>query len=107
MLSPLRENFRRFLTDGDMYPVVVEALSLLSQEPIEFELDLVLSDEARPPFKLGVRDGGRVGVDAWIGSSYGPQSETHLRVELPAELPHDPNAFKPKWQSQPQRASAE
>ena len=107
VIKPLRENFRRFLTDGDMYPLIIEALGLLSPEPIEFELDLVLTDEARPPFKLGVHDGGRVGVDSWLGSSYGPQSETHLRVPLPAELPRDPNAFKPKWQSQPQRASAE
>jgi type VI secretion system protein ImpH len=86
VIGPLGENFRRFLADGDLYPVVCEVLGLLTAEPIEFELDLVLAPQARPPFVLGKAEGGRVGFDAWLSSRVGARGETHLRVQLPTEL---------------------
>lgn len=103
VIGPLRENFRRFLAEGDMYPVLLEVLGLVLTDPVELELDLVLASEARPPFVLGVREGGRLGSDAWLSSRLGAQRETHLRVELPPELPRDPAAFRQSWQAQPQR----
>jgi type VI secretion system protein ImpH len=102
-LGPLRENFRRFLVDGDMYPVVCELVALLTTEPIDFELDLVLAEQARPPFLLGTRSGARLGVDSWLSARAGATKETHLRVQLPAELPRDRQAFAPSWQARPQR----
>jgi hypothetical protein len=78
----------------------------VSTDPIEYDLDLVLAQDARPPFKLGVREGGRIGTDAWLSSRVGARQQTHLRVELPSELPRDPRAFEPGWQSMPQRAAA-
>lgn len=86
VIGPLGENFRRFLADGDLYPVVCEVLGLLTAEPIEFELDLVLAPQARPPFVLGKTEGGRLGFDAWLSSRVGARGETHLRVPLPTEL---------------------
>lgn len=86
VIGPLGENFRRFLADGDLYPVVCEVLGLLTAEPVEFELDLVLAPKARPPFVLGKAEGGRLGFDAWLSSRAGAQQETHLRVPLPTEL---------------------
>ncbi len=86
VIGPLGDNFRRFLADGDLYPIVCETLGLLSTEPTEFELDLVLAPQARPPFLLGKKTGGRLGFDAWLSSRMGSQGETHLRVQLPTEL---------------------
>lgn len=82
-IGPLHENFRRFLADGDMYPRVRELLGLMSPEPIEFELDLVLAEHARPPFRLGTSAGRRIGVDAWLSSRQGAAGRTHLKVAMP------------------------
>lgn len=84
VIGPLRDNFRRFLADGDMFPVVCELVGMLSPEPIDYELDLVLVD--RPPFYLGRKEGGRVGFDSWLSSRAAQQGQTHLKVPLPADL---------------------
>jgi type VI secretion system protein ImpH len=107
VIGPLGDNFRRFLKDGDMLPVILEILDLVATDPVELDLDLVLSTSARPPFKLGQREGGRIGTDAWLSSRAGASQETHLRVELPTELPREEEAFQPGWQSIPQRRPAE
>ncbi len=82
VIGPLHENFRRFLADGDMYPRVKELLELMCPEPIDFELDLVLAEHARPPFKLGEAAGQRVGIDTWLSSRAGAGKQTHLRVPI-------------------------
>ncbi len=91
-IGPLQENFRRFLVDGDMYPVIRELLGLMAPEPIEFELDLVLAEHARPPFRLGVASGQRVGIDSWLSSRQGAKNRTHLRVPMPltSKQPSEP-----------------
>ncbi len=102
-IGPLGQNFRRFLADGDMFPVVTELVSMLTDEPIKYELELRVANADRPPFRLGVADGGRVGVDTWLSSGADVESLTKVRVELPSELPEDPSAFNYGWRSQPQR----
>lgn len=99
-IGPLHENFRRFLADGDMYPVVRELLELMSPEPIDFELDLVLDAHARPPFFLGRAAGQRVGVDTWLSSRAGSGKATHLKVPVestpaPAGDPSSDDSFTP------------
>jgi type VI secretion system protein ImpH len=99
-IGPLHENFRRFLVDGDMYPVVRELLELMSPEPIDFELDLVLDAHARPPFFLGRSAGQRVGVDTWLSSRAGSGKATHLKVPVestsaPADDPSSDDSFTP------------
>ncbi len=84
VIGPLRDNFRRFLSDGDMFPAICELVGMLSPEPIDYELDLVLVD--RPPFLLGQKEGGRVGFDSWLSSRAGQQGQTHLKVPLPKDL---------------------
>jgi len=84
VIGPLRDNFRRFLADGDMFPTICELVGMLSPEPIDYELDLVLVD--RPPFLLGNKEGGRVGFDSWLSSRAGQQGQTHLKVPLPKDL---------------------
>lgn len=93
-IGPLHENFRRFLADGDMYPVVRELLEMMSPEPIEFELDLVLDPNARPPFYLGRAAGQRIGVDAWLSSRAGSAKATHLRVPVESSsAPADESSY--------------
>lgn len=84
VIGPLRDNFRRFLADGDMFPAICELVGMLSPEPIEYELDLVLVD--RPPFLLGRKEGGRVGFDSWLSSREAQRGQTHLKVPLPKDL---------------------
>ncbi|MBL4687196.1 MAG: type VI secretion system baseplate subunit TssG [Nannocystaceae bacterium] len=86
VIGPLGDNFRRFLADGDLYPIVCELLGLLLVEPLELELDLVLSPQSRPPFHLGRPEGGRLGLDAWLSNRGGAVDVTHLRVPLPSDL---------------------
>ena len=86
VIGPLGDNFRRFLADGDLYPIVCELLGLLLVEPLELELDLVLAPQSRPPFHLGKPEGGRLGFDAWLSHRSGAKDETHLRVQLPSDL---------------------
>lgn len=84
VIGPLRDNFRRFLADGDMFPAICELVGMLSPEPIEYELDLVLVD--RPPFLLGKKEGGRMGFDSWLSSRAAQRGQTHLKVQLPKDL---------------------
>ncbi|MEM7158120.1 MAG: type VI secretion system baseplate subunit TssG [Myxococcota bacterium] len=83
-IGPLKENFRRFLADGDMFPVICELVGVLSPEPIEYELELMLVD--RPPFILGKKEGGRMGFDSWLSSRGGQEATTSLKVPLPRKL---------------------
>ena len=100
-IGPLGSNFRHFLADGDQYPVIVELLALLTDEPIVFEMRLDVRDDARPPFHLGVD--GRMGVDSWLGSGAQSASMTHVKVELPRHLDRTPSNANYGWQSRPQR----
>lgn len=101
-IGPLGENFRDFLADGEQYPVIVELLALLTDEPIVFEMRLDVRDDARPPFHLG-GTGARMGVDAWLGSGVESASMTHVNVELPRHLDRVPSNANYGWQSRPQR----
>ncbi|MEM6292925.1 MAG: type VI secretion system baseplate subunit TssG [Myxococcota bacterium] len=102
VIGPLGQNFRQFLADGDQFPVIVELLALLTDEPIVFEMRLDVRDDARPPFKLGI-SGARIGVDSWLGSGAQSAAMTHVKVELPRHLDRPPNNANYGWQSQPQR----
>lgn len=99
-IGPLHENFRRFLADGDMYPMVRELLEMMSPEPIDLELDLVLDPQARPPFHLGQAAGQRIGIDTWLSSRAGSGKATHVRVPVessaaPATDSHYDDSFNP------------
>jgi type VI secretion system protein ImpH len=101
VIGPLHENFRRLLQDGDLYPAVCELLGMMVDEPIEFELDLVLAEHARPPFHLGVADGGKLGTDSWLSSRAGAAKSTHLRVPVAIEQRADPAVTWPQERAQP------
>lgn len=103
-IETLGENFRRFLADGDMYPVIIELIELMSEEPVEYQLELAINEQSRPPFKLSTRAGGRLGVESWLSSEMGAKGElTRLKVDLPHGLPQESNTYAFGWQSKPQR----
>lgn len=89
VISTLTDNFRRFLTDGDMFPVLVEVLRLLCDEPIMFELELVINESNRECLYLGQADGSRLGLDAWLVSEGSEVGDTRMNVEIPL-TPPDP-----------------
>lgn len=86
VIGPLDDNFRRFMADGDLYPVVCELLGFMLVDPVELDLDLVLAPQRRPPMHLGRPDGAKLGSDAWLSSRAGATQQTHLRVRLPSDL---------------------
>ena len=67
-LGPLDEQtYRRFLPDGDLCPVVGEAVQTYLPDPLEYALELVLGKEAGVGFRLARSGGGRLGRDTWLG----------------------------------------
>ncbi|MEE9385391.1 MAG: type VI secretion system baseplate subunit TssG [Nannocystaceae bacterium] len=73
-------NFRRFMRDGDQFPVLAELVDLFSRDPVNFDLELVLNRAARPSFALGDARGATLGADTWLAE---PQcSETRVVVAL-------------------------
>lgn len=83
VVGPLDQaGLRRFQPGGRGFAVVAELLGHLSDEPVEFELELVLRREAELAAVLGR---SRLGDDAWLartdaGASGGP--EARVRVAL-------------------------
>lgn len=57
-IGPLhRHNFRRFLRDGDLLPVVKDMVELCVREPLDFDVELLLASDAVPSFTLSAAGG--------------------------------------------------
>ncbi len=55
-IGPLhRHNYRRFLRDGDLLPVVRDMVELCVREPLDFDVELLLAADAVPSFQLSSR----------------------------------------------------
>ena len=58
-IGPLhRHNYRRFLRDGDLLPMVKEVVELCSKESLDFDVELHLAADAVPSFVLSAAEGG-------------------------------------------------
>jgi type VI secretion system protein ImpH len=64
-IGPLhRDNYRRFLRDGDLLPVVKSVVELCSKEALDFDVKLMLAADAVPSFSLsGKGKGSELGRD--------------------------------------------
>lgn len=65
-IGPLhRHNYRRFLRNGDLLPVVREMVELCVREPLDFDVELLLAPDAVPSFQLsaGGDDASQLGRD--------------------------------------------
>jgi len=79
-LGPLDEKtYRRFLPDGDLRPVVQEAVQTYLADPLEYTLELVLGKEAGRGFRLQHAGGARLGRDTWLGGKDVPRKELRVR----------------------------
>jgi type VI secretion system protein ImpH len=77
-LGPLDEaTYRRFLVDGDLHPVVQEAVQTYLADPLEYTLELVLAEQAGKGFRLKHQGGARLGRTTWLG---GKDARKELKV---------------------------
>ncbi|MBX3275505.1 MAG: type VI secretion system baseplate subunit TssG [Sandaracinaceae bacterium] len=57
-IGPLHaHNYRRFLRDGDLLPIVKDVVELCSKESLDFDVKLELASDAVPSFQLSSRGG--------------------------------------------------
>lgn len=70
-IGPLhRHNYRRFLRDGDLLPVVKDMVELCVREPLDFDVELLLAADAVPSFVLSRAEGGsQLGRDTRLRGS--------------------------------------
>jgi len=86
VIGPLsNRNFRRFLPDGDQIPIVREVCGLFLRDQLDFDLELVLSSDATPAFKLSTKDEAKLGIDTWLSS--GIKEEKRVIVDVPFHGP--------------------
>jgi type VI secretion system protein ImpH len=58
-IGPLHQhNYRRFLRDGDLLPVVKEMVQLCVREPLDFDVELKLAPDAVPSFTITNKGNG-------------------------------------------------
>ncbi|TPV97302.1 MAG: type VI secretion system baseplate subunit TssG [Myxococcales bacterium FL481] len=74
-------SFRRFMPDGDLFPVLLEVLDLFTRDPVQFDLELVLAGGQRPGMRLGQSNSSTLGTDAWLAGQN--REETRVNIELP------------------------
>jgi len=71
-IGPLHQhNYKRFLRDGDLLPVVKEVVELCVREPLDFDVELLLAPDAVPSFVLSASpaSSSRLGRDTRLRGS--------------------------------------
>jgi len=86
-IGPLNNrNFRRFMVGGDLLPYVQEIVAAFCRDPLDYDLELNLSQLDVPPIRLSAKEPStRLGSDSWLGSQ--SRSETRVMVDVPPEIP--------------------
>jgi type VI secretion system protein ImpH len=77
-IGPLHQhNYRRFLRDGDLLPVVKSMVELTSKDPLDFDVELQLAADAVPSFVISGKETGasRLGRDTRLRGT-----ETHAET---------------------------
>lgn len=77
-IGPLHQhNYRRFLRDGDLLPVVKSMVELTSKDPLDFDVELQLAADAVPSFTISTKEGAssRLGRDTRLRGT-----ETHAET---------------------------
>lgn len=74
--GPLDEKtYRRFLPDGDLLPVVQEAVDVYLPDPLEFKMELVLASQVATGFRLSRAAPARLGRDTFLAGKGDQQKE--------------------------------
>jgi type VI secretion system protein ImpH len=66
-LSP--RAWRRFMADGDLYPLAQEIVSLFVRDPLEYTFELFLSESVSHSFNLSSGWPSKLGRDTWLGTN--------------------------------------
>ncbi|MFL5348860.1 MAG: type VI secretion system baseplate subunit TssG [Hyalangium sp.] len=66
-LSP--RAWRRLMTDGDLYPLAREIVSLFVRDPLEYTFELFLSESVTHSFTLSSGWPSKLGRDTWLGTN--------------------------------------
>ncbi|MEM9188094.1 MAG: type VI secretion system baseplate subunit TssG [Myxococcota bacterium] len=66
-LEPVPANaYPRLLKDGDLLPVVRDVVRLFSRDGMDFDLELVLDEDAVPTMTLSAGGGSTLGKNSWL-----------------------------------------
>jgi type VI secretion system protein ImpH len=60
------DTYPRLQKGGDLLPLVQETVALFSRDPLEFDLELVLHEDAVPSLVLSAESGSRLGRNSWL-----------------------------------------
>jgi len=78
-VSPLPPRaYRRLMQEGDLLPLVREVVALFVKDPLEYDLELGLTEGVQQRFRLSRKEPSKLGRDTWLGSS----QQTHLSVPV-------------------------
>jgi len=75
--------FRRFLPGQPDFESLGCLTRLYVQEPLDFDVELHLRSEQRPPLRLAQDDGSRLGQSTWIAPT--DLRDGHTRLRVPAD----------------------
>jgi type VI secretion system protein ImpH len=78
-ISPLPPRaYVRLMPDGDLLPLVREVVALFVKDPLEYDLELGLTEGVQQQFRLSRKEPSKLGRDTWLGSS----QQTQLSVPV-------------------------
>ena len=72
--------YARLLPEGDLHPQVKEIIGRMLDDPLAYELELVLAMGAVPAFELSAAGRTRLGHNTWLGGR--AQGETRVVVDV-------------------------
>jgi type VI secretion system protein ImpH len=76
-ISPLPPRaYKRLMPDGDLLPLVREVVALFVRDPLEYDLELGLTEGVQQQFRLSRGEPSKLGRDTWLGTS----QQTQLSV---------------------------
>jgi len=61
--------YKRLLPEGDLLPVVREVVALFVREPLQYNLELGLTESVTQTFRLSSSDSPQLGRETWLGTS--------------------------------------
>jgi type VI secretion system protein ImpH len=67
-LSP--RAWRRFMADGDLYPLAREIVSHFVRDPLEYTFELFLAESVSHTFNLTTGWSSKLGRDTWLGTNH-------------------------------------
>ncbi|WAM23884.1 MULTISPECIES: type VI secretion system baseplate subunit TssG [Myxococcus] len=61
--------YKRLMQEGDLLPLVREVVALFVRDPLEYDLELGLTEGVQHQFRLSSREPSQLGRDTWLGLS--------------------------------------